>query len=220
MLKVTAFLESPLLGDAPYLDAILEYEMAQRLGMANKVRRDHPVGQPGEIHIPMLRATIGGHSVPCCSAPIYVTHVDGVEHVAKRLATEHAGMLREASRNVVSVGNNTYKSYRLPLRRRVVQRVVWFCEAHRRHVVKLLKSVHSIGKKRSIGYGRIGRWGVEHADGEHWWYSRVQEGTVLMRALPLCSDLPRDLIGFRESFGACQAPMWHPQRYMEIVVPA
>lgn len=218
-LKITAWLSSPIAGDIPFLDAILEYEMAQRSGLAFKIQRHQPAPEYGEVHIPMLRRRIGGLLVPCCSAPICAPQREAVEHFAKRLAVEHAGLLREDRRLVVATGNSTFKSYRLPLHLRACDRIVWFSVAHRRPVLKLLKSVHSLGKKRSIGYGRVARWEAEawHADWS--WFAPTDRGPVLMRPLPLCGELPAGLLGFRRDFGAVQPPMWHPERYVERVAP-
>lgn len=219
MLVVTAHLASPLAGDAPYLDALLEFEMAQRLGVATRLRRDRPL--PTEsIHIPILRRAMGSvRHIPCCSAPICEQRSERRENFSKRLGVEHAGLLADKQRLVVATGNATYKSYRLPLVVRDVPRIRWFCEGHRRPVLQLLRNVHSIGHKRSQGYGRVARWEAEMTDGDYWWFAPSEAGPVLMRALPWCDNLPSRLQGYRRSFGACIAPMWHPERYMEIVVP-
>jgi hypothetical protein len=220
MLKVTAHMESPIAGDVPYLDAILEYEMSQRLGLAYKIRRDQRAPPAGEVHIPMLRREFGGvPHIPCCSAPICGEFHETVDRFAKRLAVEHAGLLAEKERLVVAMGNSTYKSYRLPLRVRVAPRIVWFCEGHRRPILQLLRSVKSLGKKRSIGYGRVERWEAEMVDGDYWWFAPHERGTVLMRVLPFCDELPQDLIGYKRDFGAVVPPMWHPDRYTETVSP-
>ena len=218
-LKVTAHLSSPLAGTVPHLDALLEHEMAQREGKAWKIQRHQEAPSAGEIHIPMLRRSIGGVPVACCSSPIVEPSREMAEHFAKRLATEHAGLLAPKKRLVVAVSNQVFKSYRLPLRLRNARRIVWFALAHRRPVLSLLRSVHSLGKKRSYGYGRVARWEAETIDVDWSWYVLSEKGHVLMRPLPACGELPPNLQGARPDFGACQPPYWHPDRYMEIVVP-
>jgi hypothetical protein len=218
-LKVTCHLASPVVGDLPFLDAILEGEMARRDGSATRLRRDQPCPPYGQIHIPMLRRTIGGLAVPCCSAPIARADRVTVEHFAKRLATEHAGLLAPKKRLVVATGNATFKSYRLPLQVQVIHRIVWFAIARRRPVKQLLRSVRSVGRKRSMGYGRVAEWVCERIDNEWSWFVRTEAGPVLMRPLPFCADLPGGLLGAREDFGAVQSPMWHPDRFVERVVP-
>lgn len=219
MLRVTAWMVSPIVGDPPHIDALLEFEMAQRHGVACKLRRDLPAPPESAIHIPMLRRRIGGRSVACCSSPIVDLHRSSREHFTKRLAVEHTDLLSANERRVVATGNGTYKSYRLPIDLIVCRRVVWFCEADRRPLLKLLKSVTAIGPKRSHGFGRIARWEADHVDGSFWWFADSPTGRVLMRPLPDGDHLPADLTGYRRDFGACSPPYWHPDRYGEIVVP-
>lgn len=218
-LKITAYLVSPLAGDVPYLDAIIEWEMSQRLGLAQKIQRHEPAPLYGGVPIPMLRRRIGGMLVPCCSSPIASPDRDSVEHFAKRIAVEYAGLLREDRRLKVATGNQVYKSYRLPLHVRLCERVVWFCIGNRREILKLLKSVPSLGKKRSYGYGRVARWEAERVEEDWSWFAASDRGPVLMRPLPACQELPANLRGARRDFGAVQPPQWHPDRYCERVVP-
>lgn len=220
-LRVTAWMQSPIAGDVPMLDAVLEFEMAQRQGLATQLRRDQPAPQLDGVHIPIAKRMIGGWNVPCCSGPIYRARGERVERFAKRLAVEHADALADSQRLVVATGNSTLKSYRLPLRIVNCERVVYICRGHRRPVLQLLKSVSSIGHKRSIGYGRVEKWSAEYVDERSpaWWYVATKVGAVLMRPLPWCDELPKDLVGFRRDFGSCVAPYWHPERYTEIVRP-
>ena len=100
-LKVTAWMSSPIAGDLPFLDAILEGEMAYHSGAAYHLRRDKPCPKAGSIHIPMLRKTIGGLSVACCSSPIVSSQHTSVERFAKRLSVENAELLTPKKRLVV-----------------------------------------------------------------------------------------------------------------------
>lgn len=218
-LKVTACMASPIAGDVPMLDGLLEFEMSQRVGKARPIQRWEPAPEYGEIHLPLLRIRIGGLLVPCCSSPILSPIREAVEHFAKRFAAEHAEMMAPDKRRIIATGNSSLKSYRLPLRTRACDRIVWFVKGHRRPIKSLLRGVVSIGKKRSFGYGRVQRWELEWIDQDWSWFALSEQGTVLMRPLPLCDELPRDLIGYRDDFGACQSPYWHPDRFTERVVP-
>lgn len=219
MLKITAQMASPICGEIPQFDALLEFEMAQRQGVAQKLRRELPAPPQGAVHIPMVRRRLGPWEVGCCSAPIARQRAEFKEHKAKRLATERAELLQASQRLVVATGNATYKSYRLPQRVRDFERIVWLVWGHRRPIKSLLRSVRSLGMDRSVGYGRVESWVLEEVPGEEWWYAPSAAGTVLMRPLPYGPWLPKDLIGYRRDFGACCAPYWHPDRYGEIVVP-
>lgn len=218
-LKVTCMLQSAIASDVPMLDAVIEGEMAHRLGKGATIQRDQPAPRYGEIPVPYLRATFGGMSIPCCSSPIWATAMESVEHFGKRLATEHSSLLSPDKRQMAPMTNGVFKSYRIPLRLRDCGRIVWFIRGERREVRKILRDIHSLGKKRSFGYGRVKEWQVENVEQDLSWFAKTDRGTILMRPLPKCDDLPADLIGFREEFGAAQSPYWHPDRYIERVVP-
>jgi hypothetical protein len=219
--KVTAVLSSPIAGDVPYIDSLLEFEMAQRQGKAYTIQRCDPCPPIGEIHIPCLRGGLGGvNGIPRCSAPIFTVRSPRHEFFAKRIGVEYAGLLSEDQRLVVATGNSWTKSYRLPMLTRNVDRVVWFVTgAKRKHLKSLLDSVQSLGKKRSQGFGRVASWEFEEVEQDWSWFAKVDEGAVLMRRLPFCDSLPSDLIGYKRWFGGVVAPLWHPDRQMELVVP-
>lgn len=203
------------------LDALLEDLMARHHGQLLRIDRGQPAPEPGSIHLPMLRGSIGGVAmIPRCSSPIVPSGKMRHEHYAKRIGVENADMLRDDSQLVVAVGNSWTKSYRLPLAIRDVDRVVWFVGGSKRDTLySLLRRVHAIGKKRSQGFGRVAKWQVEWCDHDYSWFAASDDGVVLMRPLPACADLPNNLTGHRPDFGACLPPYWHPDRYMEIVKP-
>lgn len=219
--RVTAWLSSQLAGDPPMLDALLEDLMARHHSQLLRIDRGQRAPEPGSIHLPMLRGAIGGVSmIPRCSSPIVQTSTLRHEHFAKRIGVENADMLRDDSRLVVAVGNSWTKSYRLPLVVRNVDRVVWFCGGSKRDTLySLLRRVPAIGKKRSQGFGRVARWQVEWCDHDYSWFAPSAGGTVLMRPLPACDELPKDLVGCRPDFAACLSPYWHPDRFREVLIP-
>ncbi|MGE4195968.1 MAG: hypothetical protein AB7G11_02435 [Phycisphaerales bacterium] len=231
-LLVTARLASPLAGDPPHLDGLLESVLSLHHAKGDpgyKIDRNRPAPPQAAIPIPIARRTVeqGGPDgevrewvVGCCSSPILGTVLsESVEYVAKRIAVEHSGWLAPDSRLVVSTTNSWTKSYRLPLRVRVVDRVAWFTVGDRQSVRRTLKKVRWIGKKVSIGYGRVVEWTVERTDADYSWFAPSDHGPVLMRPLPVTDAWPPGLLGVRRDFGACCPPYWHPERYTEILIP-
>jgi hypothetical protein len=237
-LKVTCWLNSPLAGDPPRLDALLEWVMSCKmrsvLESSNGAR--HATGTvkacgvpvvPGAIPIPLERRRVEGYQwmIPACSDPIIAGAIDGVEHFAKRFSTENSSILAESERRIIVVSSGPLKSYRLPLRMRPVDRIVWFCagrsgdRAPGCEVRKLLRKVFAVGKKTSFGFGQIARWEVELIDEDWSWFAPSEAGTVLMRTLPASARLPRDLTGFKCAEGAPVAPYWMRENYCRTVVP-
>lgn len=195
--------------------------MALHAGKADTIRRSDPPPVAGDIHIPLLRSSLGGVDfISRCSAPIYVTESDTNEHFAKRLAVEHSDLLAPDERKKVAVGNQSYKSYRLPLRTRLVGKVVWFVGGSKRcNLMSLCKQIKYLGKKRSYGYARVCGWNIDEVEEDLSWFAKTEKGTLLMRVLPFCDNLPSDLIGFRRGFGGVVPPLWHPGRFVDAVYP-
>ena len=219
--KVIAVLDSPIAGDVPYLDGILEFEMAQRQGKAGTVRRGDPAPRLGSIHLPLCRGNFAGVDyIPRCSAPIYVGREERHEYIHKRLSVENSMLLEPSERTKVAIGNTWTKSYRLPLKVVNVDRVVWYVGGSKRRPLKsLLRSVHAIGKKRSDGYGRVLRWEFEEVEHDWSWFAPSTAGKVLMRVLPFAETLFRDVVGYRRYFGGFAPPYWHPDRFLDVAIP-
>ncbi len=226
---VTAHLASPLAGDPPQLDALLEWVLSpfqedfrhrQDAGLPHsRIDRQFPAPPQGKIPLPLGRVWLGKWLVAQASDPILPKAVETVDHVCKRISVENAVLLREDERKIVSTTNSWTKSYRLPLRVRTVPCVKWFVMANRRNLLKGLKHIGSIGKKVADGYGRVREWTAE-AVGEDWsWFAPHVDGVVLMRVLPIGDWLPSDLLGFRRHYGACSPPYWHSERFTEVVIP-
>lgn len=230
-LRVVAHLASPLAGDPPHLDALLVSVASRLAGKGGevppgyKVDRKYPCPDTSGIPIAVARADAGGFRVARCTSPVPDEPTgETVDHVAKRIGVEHAGLLAPDERKVVTTTNGWTKSYRLPLRVRAVARVAWLCVGDRRGVLKLLRYAPAVGKKVAHGYGRVARWEVERVGGvphRYWpWWVESEAGPVLMRPLPAdWGGLPDGLVGARRDFGACADPYWHPDRYAEVVVP-
>jgi hypothetical protein len=220
-LKITAWLDAPLAGEIPMLDSIVEWSMSLHLdSICPGVKRagpDEPV-EPGTIPIPIRRRRVGRFPVPLCSAgitpaPIIDTH----EHFHMSMAGIRA--TETCDRRVLSVKSGQHRSYRLPLRVRVVDRVCWYVVGRAKDLRRWLRGVPAVGKKTAYGYGLVARWEVEPA-GEDWsWFAPSPAGPVLMRPLPAEVDLPDGLIGYRRWFGSPVPPYWQRNLYTEIVQP-
>lgn len=234
--KVTAKLNSPLAGDPPMLDSICEVAMCGLMLSVQETDRTGrhtfpivPAGQEvplqdlGKIPIPIARDVIDGLPIPRASAPIIpVPKHDTHGYYHKKFEVEHASLLKPKERTKITASGGRFKSFRLPLRLRTIDRVVWFAAIKQSpsELRKLLKKrVQAIGKKTSFGYGRIKAWIVESCDSDCSWFADSEDGLVLMRPLPLGSHLPKNLVGSRPDFGAVCGPYWQQNLWRERVVP-
>lgn len=228
-LKVTARLASgaKVAGDVPMLDALIEWCMSRHvgrtLGLAHDLESDRAPYRPGVIPTPILRRRVEGFPwpVPLCSSPIFRAAADDHAHYNRAFRADPL-LIRPDARRVYSSTNGEFKSYRLPLRVRLIERVVWFCLAKDARGVKevrrLLREVTYLGKKTSQGYGRVAEWVVEDIEQDWSWYAPSESGPVLMRPLPV-SAVPEGTLGGRRWFGGIVPPYWCADYFAEMVQP-
>jgi len=233
--KITAHMATPLAGpELPYLDAICEAAMVR-----HKSWRDHPSGRHrvsrkerganvpvadiGRIPTPIAKRFVCNLPIPRCSSAIAdeVKH-DEHQHVTSAWPVSRAPLLSERERIKITAGGGRFKSFRLPLRTRLISRLVWFAaikEQPSRLRMLLRNRVRAIGKKTADGYGVVSRWEVDTIASDWSWFAESGNGPVLMRPLPVDADLPDGLIGARCDFGGCCPPYWQQNIWREIVVP-
>lgn len=221
--KVSAWLASPLAGDAPALDAILAWELAKRMGMKhhNKTTRATPIDEILDVPIPLAKRDISGDVVYCCSNPIVPepTAPEWVERTTKRFDTSEIALLLDPSqRKNLLTASGPYKSRYAPVRVRLVPRVCWFVRGDRKEMNKLLKSVYAIGSHRNIGYGLVWKWEYEEVEADYSIYAMCRGKPVLMKTIPL-GDGVENVCGYRRGYGAYRPPYWHPERQREVAIP-
>ncbi|MCL1789847.1 MAG: hypothetical protein FWG40_00560 [Peptococcaceae bacterium] len=220
---VSAWLSSPLAGDPPALDGVLGWELSCRLGMKHhkKAGRWTPPEEILDVPIPLAKRTLDGVGVYCCSDPIIPEPMapEWVDRISKRFeSSKMALVVAPDQRKSVMVASGPYKSRFAPERIRAVKRVCWFVRGERKGMNKLLKSVHSIGKHRAIGYGRVWTWSYEPAIEDYSIFANNKGKKVLMKTLPAKVNL-ENVCGYKKSFGGYRPPYWHPAFQTEVVTP-
>jgi hypothetical protein len=225
--KVTAWLASPLCGDAPMLDAILAWELSLRLGAkhAKKTGRWTPASEIERMPIPIAIRRMNGFDIYCASDPIVpVPEIpEQVVHISKRFETSKLALaLAPEHRKTILTASGPYKSRFTPERVRYVPCVCWIVCGDREGMNKLLKKVTSIGKHRNIGYGAVMQWEYEEmAEGYENCNAILaphQGKRVLMRTIPM-DALPENVCGYRVSFGGYMPPYWHPEMQRKVAQP-
>ena len=221
---ITAWLDSPLCGEPPELDAILEWELTNRLKPQHAgtldiwtQRKDIPQNLP----LPVASKTFGRHKVYCCSSPILPKPQipEWVDNCSKRFeSSKMSVMISPEYRKSLLVASGPYKSRFIPERIRNVDCVCWFVRGNRYELNKLLKSIHSLGRRRNVGYGSVWKWEFEEQEDDYSIFAPCNGKTVLMRVLPADADLD-NVCGYRKSFGGYKPPYFHPAFHTDIVVP-
>ena len=120
---------------------------------------------------------------------------------------------------MIATTNAEFKSYRLPLRVRNIERVVWFCVGVGAELRRLLRDVRLLGKKTSQGYGVARAWEVDSAEEDWSWFSPSDAGKLLMRPLPMsCADAI-GAVGGRRFYGGIVPPYWDAEYFAEGLSP-
>ena len=228
-LVVTCELACQLAGQSPpMLDAILLCRwLTLRTSWARFTRRDSvPNVLPhfAADRFPIGHTVVGKHVIPHASSPILSSvDDDRHHHFHKRFPVAEAARYCDPNeRAVIATTMGITKSYRLPERIRMIERISWIVEGNLRELKNLLQDVYYIGRDRSHGWGAVKDWKVRQDDrlAGAWWTAAHDGGAVLMRPMPLkWPARPANLIGWRNDFAACSPPYWHPRMHEEIVTP-
>ncbi len=238
--KVTAWLCSPLAGEPPMLDGLLEFYMLRHMPRIKETSGGHrhmhrSFGGYNCVPIPIARDMVGGWLIPRCSSPIIPTPDSEYTQKFARPMVVDSSLIAERKKLNTSSGPN--KSCLLPLRCRLVDRIVWFAVAEhdssrgRNDVRKRgsgspaarlrhrLKKIGCVGSKVAHGYGEVERWEVDPIDDDWSWFAPSEDGAVLMRPLPIGDWLPDNLCGSRLDFDRPCGPYHDKSHACEVVKP-
>lgn len=206
----------------PQLDALVVDAMAALVPSVAHSRRDPAPPFEALPPIPIAHDMLAGHRVYRASAPIYRQVTLDEEYCVQAFPKEMSDLLASDSRGILRVGSGDQKSFRLKYDQIAASEVVWFAALTQRPAMlkKVLKKrVLHLGSQRKRGRGRIVGWDVEAIDSDYSWFAPHRDGTVLMRNLPACDELPDDLRGYLIEIGSVTPPYWHPGRRCGIVAP-
>lgn len=221
--KVIAVLANELAGCAPQLDAMLIKARCRMYESPPHERCDPAPDMSLMPPIPIHREILGGWLVHACSSPVVPVPInERHSRISQHFPRELSSYLKAKEQGTIATTNGAQKSYYLPVRKRLVDCVVWFAKVHDSPSVlrrELKRSITHIGQDRAQGCGRVYEWRVEAVADDYSWYAPCEHGVVLMRQLPYGDWLPNNLIGFRRDYDSVTPPYWHPERRTEIVTP-
>jgi CRISPR type IV-associated protein Csf3 len=123
-------------------------------------------------------------------------------YVNKRAPVVEYMQLGDGKIKSVNTGTGRNKAFRIPQPRALTRLMRWWCEGDEAEVRSLLGLVTHLGKKRSVGHGKVGRWEVERCEPWPGFPVKRPDGTP-MRNLPM--DTP--------GLGPATAVGWGPVTY-------
>lgn len=204
--EVRAWLRTPVAFDplSVHFDAILAYAVLAEVGF--------PVWDSNEfgelLDIPLPLAQTGG--VWHASAMWIEDPAKGKLVIYKRWASHYEHLVRK--RRKINTGFGFYRAMALPIYTAHAPYVQFFACGDPNWVERLLKHVHAIGKKRSVGYGSVERWEIIPLDED--WSLTWQHPDVLLSSRSLPVDLLREMGLWAKGVVAelgVRPPYWHPE---------
>ena len=145
------------------------------------------------------------------SSPCYHLLFEEIDRIRKRWDVGEIGYIDWGKRKAkIDTSQGAEKSYDLPLPKRGLERIDWWCVGDKDELVRLLSFVTHLGKKRRCV---VSRWEINESP-QDWHLYR--EG-VLMRPIPM-SEV-REGIAFTIRNWGWRAPAWLPVNKIQCAMP-
>lgn len=163
----------------PMLDGLLAWATALRDGLPLALT----ASEAQDIDLPLARSPCG--RLWLCSQGSAEVEAAELRYTNKRPAIEQFQTLAEPKMKRVDIGAGANKGYRIPrpVSYLVDDRIAWWAIGGADAIRALLGLVTHIGKKRSVGWGRVVEWRVEAT--EPWCGFPVLRDGQPLRPLPL-----------------------------------
>lgn len=191
----------------PALDAMLMAAVATRDGLP-------PIWAGEAKPLPIPLATDRG--IYLASVAQYTAECHSRRHINRKFPVLEAQSLGSKSLRSVNISGGPAKSYRMPTSvvHPVDDTLAWYAIGDVDEVLELLTWIEYVGKKRSVGLGRVEAWSVEPV--EPWEGFPVLRNGVPLRPLPL--DWP-GLGEHRVDRRVLTPPYWERWREEPCAVP-
>ena len=173
-----------------------------------------PENERPELVIPI--AKVGG--IYQCTTGVGEREVHERRWLNRRFPVAEAQMFGAPKVRRINMSAGACRSYRLPLEtvHLAADEMVWFAVGEPAEVEALLSWVRYLGKKRSVGLGKVLAWKVEPV--EAWpGFPCLRDGMPL-RPLPL--TWPGVSAEARRDYSVLSPPYWERWREEECVVPS
>lgn len=199
-LKITARLAGPVcMPERPVaLDGLVAAAVCVRDGIAPALTAADLV----DLEIPVKRSDCGRYYL--ASVGEYEPETYALRYLNKRSPVEQFQTIGSHTIKRVDITSGVNKSYRIPLETTYLANdlVTWWCIGDRAAIEALLPLITHLGKKRSVGLGKVASWAVEPTDS---W-----PGFPVLRAGQPLRNLPIDLDGVSDDADRAYAVMTPP----------
>lgn len=186
-LQIIAHMATPLVAYddwSPSLDALIEYQLLERLGLIEPNPTEASVLKNLPIlfeQMPIARKMLNGQWYWAVSSPHYIENHQQTTRFRKRWDYQELHLDWGKKRAKVNGSEGHFKAYDKPRYDREMQTIHWFCIGDQPAIAELLQPVTNLGKKRSQGCGQVHKWEV--LPFEHDWH--LCRGNSLARPIPV-----------------------------------
>ena len=186
-LQIIAHMATPLVAYddwSPSLDALIEYQLLERLGLIEPNPTEASIVKNLPIlfeQMPIARKMLSGQWYWAVSSPHYIENHQQTSKFRKRWDYQEHHLEWGKKRAKVNGSEGHFKAYDLPRYDREMQSIHWFCVGDATKISELLQPVTNLGKKRSQGCGQVHKWEV--LPFEHDWH--LWRGESLARPMPV-----------------------------------
>lgn len=218
-LKITAVMQDGRVCSSDgwlFLDAILYHAWFAK-NHPDIYRGTLPQCDIGHIGLPLKRFNDGTHA---SSVGFYEQRGIQTEYWHKkpsaygRLGSEYIDFGNK--RGKINVSSGEYKAYRMPEVIRIVSNVTFYAFGTKSKIEDLLNYIHHIGKKSSIGWGRVKEWVVEEIEND---YTSVSP-YGLARPIPVnVANQEERNAAYTIQRIAIKPPYWNHRNVKECYVP-
>jgi CRISPR type IV-associated protein Csf3 len=209
-LIITAQLVTPILHaerERTHLDSILAFAALT----------NHPVAsdydQAAVIPLPLDLVWVSPQGLPLWACSPLMPVGDGLatrEYWHKRYPS-HRADFGDKLNAVTSAGR--WKEYRVPVHAQQIDRLHALAIGHAEEIEALLAVVTHIGKKGSMGYGRVARWSVTPA-------AHTLADVLALRPVPVAYYEGQQPVGALALNRGWTAPYWFSPWWADCMVPA
>lgn len=209
-LVITAELVTPVLHaerDRTHLDSILAFAALT----------DHPVASNYDgaavVPLPLDLAWVSPDGRPLWACTPLMPAGEGVatrEYWHKRYPSQRADFGDKL--NAVTTAGR-WKEYRVPVHAHSIDRLHALAIGHADAIERLLAVVTHIGKKGSMGYGRVARWSITPS-------AHTLDDVLAMRPVPVAYYAGRQPVGSLAINRGWTAPYWYAPWWADCMVPA
>lgn len=210
-LIIVAEMATPIIHAEPHcthLDSILAFGALTTF----PVESIHGAGGVSAVPLPLDLVWVSPDGLPlwaCTPLRPVARHLDGKEYWHKRYPVDRAAFGQRL--NAVTTAGR-WKEYRTPVSTAQADRLDAMCIGHADEIRALLDVVTHIGKKGSMGYGRVARWSV--IDSTH-----TTETILARRAVPLDYYAGRAPLGGISPSRAWTPPYWYAPWWRPCAIP-